>query len=447
MDIIRDSIKYAKSLGFEDVIVSVEQSSVHYLKIANSEVNSMVEDRNASGQVYLTRDKRIVASDVPKVDMQSMRTAIRNAKTTLKLVKPKDDYNGIAAGKFKYGKAPEYDKRLESLENSDIADVASAAINGALTGKVENVSGMVIVENMRFSMGTSNGIMGHYDSANIRLSLRVDGKGFSYQDVAASKYLSKLNPGKFGRETSAMLDRASGFGKIKSGTYDVLYSPSPASNLMQNITDMALISSVETGGFLSGKLGKEVGGNGLSIYDDGANDAYIGSSPFDDEGYPTQKTPVIENGVLKNYLHNWSTAKKYGVKSTGNAGLIDPRTNTLVLDYKSKVRDEDSLIREIKRGILVTGTWYTRFDNEENGDFSTVPRNLAIYIENGEPKFAIKQLDVRSIVGIRIHDNMLRMIRNIEAVSSSSKQASSWDAPDYSIMPDVLVKGVKVTTA
>ena len=73
MDIIRDSIKYAKSLGFEDVIVSIEQSSVHYLKIANSEINSMVEDRDASGQVYLTRDKRIVASDVPKVDMQSMR--------------------------------------------------------------------------------------------------------------------------------------------------------------------------------------------------------------------------------------------------------------------------------------------------------------------------------------------------------------------------------------
>ena len=216
---------------------------------------------------------------------------------------------------------------------------------------------------------------------------------------------------------------------------------------MQNITDMALISSVETGGFLSGKLGKEVGSKGLSIYDDGLNDAYISSSLFDDEGYPTQKTPVIEKGVLKNYLHNWSTAKKYGVKSTGNAGLIDPRTNTLVLDYKSKAKNEDSLIREIKRGILITGTWYTRFDNEENGDFSTVPRNLAIYIENGEPKFAIKQLDVRSIVGIRIHDNMLRMIRNIEAVSSSLKQVSSWDAPDYSIMPDVLVKGVKVTTA
>ncbi|MGC8538188.1 MAG: TldD/PmbA family protein, partial [Candidatus Micrarchaeia archaeon] len=392
MDIIRDSIKYAKSLGFEDVIIGIEESSVSYLKIANSEVNSIVEDSDASGQVYLTQGKKIVASDVPKVDTQNMRTAIRNAKATMKLVKPKEDYNGIAEGKFKYSKAPGYDKKLEDLKGKDMADIATAAINGALTGKAETVSGMVTVEKIRFSMGTSNGLAGNYSSADIRLSLRVDGKGFSYQDVAASKYLNKLNPGKFGKETSAMLDRVSGFGKIKSGTYDIIYSPAPASNLMQNITEMALISSVETGGFLSGKLGKEIGSRNLSIYDDGVNSAYIGSSPFDEEGYPTQKTPVVERGVLKNYLHNWSTAKKYGVKSTGNAGLIDPKTNTLVLDFKSKVKDEDSLICEVKRGLLITGTWYTRFDNEENGDFSTVPRNLAIYIEEGEPKFAIKQL-------------------------------------------------------
>ncbi|MEM0149761.1 MAG: metallopeptidase TldD-related protein, partial [Candidatus Micrarchaeaceae archaeon] len=294
---------------------------------------------------------------------------------------------------------------------------------------------------------TSNGISGSMDSASIRLSLRVDGNGFSYQDVAASKSLSELKPEKFGEQTSSMLNKVQRFGKVHSGTYDVVYSPAPASNLLQNITEMALISSVETGGFLSNKLGKEIASTELSIYDDGINDSYIDSSPFDDEGYPTQKTPVIDKGVLKNYLHNWSTAKKYNTKSTGNAGLIDPTTNTLVLSYKSKAGDEDSLIREMKRGLLITGTWYTRFDNEENGDFSTVPRNLAIYVENGEPQFAIRQLDVRSIVGIRIHDNMLRMIRNIEAVSSKPKQASSWDAPDYSIMPDILVKGVKVTTA
>jgi PmbA protein len=447
MDLIRDSIKYAKSLGFEDVIVSTEESKISYLKIANSEVNSIVHNTDISGQVYLTSKKRIIAYDVPKVNKQSMRAAIRNAKAAIELVKQKEDYNGIAEGKFKYRKAALPDKRLEHMDTKAIADVALAAVAGASHGKVENVSGMVTAESLKFSMGTSNGIECSHRSASIRLSLRVDGRGFSYQDVAASKHLGNLNPGRFGDTTSAMLDRISKFGKISSGAYDVIYSPAPAANLLQNITEMALISSVETGGFLSNKLGKAIAGSAFNLYDDGANDSYIGTSPFDDEGYPTQRTAVIEKGVLKHYLHNWSTAKKYGTKSTGNAGLINPRTNTLVLEHRVKARDEDSLIREVKRGVLITGTWYTRFDNEENGDFSTVPRNMAIYIENGEPKFAIRQLDVRSIVGIRIHDNMLRMIKNIEAVTRESRQASSWDAPDYSIIPSVLVNGVKVTTA
>lgn len=447
MGIIKESIKYAKSLGFEDVVVSTEDSTTSYLKIANSEINSIVQNRDISGQIYLTSKKRIIGYGVPTIDMPNMRAAIRNAKASIKFVNPKDDYNGIAEGRFKYKVQEKPDSKLVRMDASSISDMASAAINGALQAKVESVSGMVTVESTKFSMGTSNGVSGSSASASARISLRVDGRGFSYQDVSASKQLSMINPSKFGEQAALMLNKVSRFGRMRAGTYDALYSPAAASNLMQNINEMALISSVEAGGFLSGNLGKPIASPELSIYDDGADSAYIGASPFDDEGYPTQRTPVIEKGVLKNYLHNWSTARKYNTKSTGNAGLVDPRTNTLVLDCKSKAKDEESLIKGMKRGVVITGTWYTRFDNEENGDFSTVPRNMVLYVESGEPRFAVRQLKVRSMVGIRIHDNMLRMIRNIEAVSKEAKQASSWDAPDYSIMPAVLVNGVNITTA
>ncbi len=447
MGIIDYSIKYAKSLGFDDVIVAMEESSTSYLKIVNSEINSIVQNRDASAQVYMTSKKRIVSYDVPSVSEKSMHAAIRNASQAIKLVKPKDDYNGIAEGKFSYAKQAEPDKKLMGMDADAMSDTASAAINGAAQAKVNNVSGMLTVESVRFSMGTSNGINASSRSASARLSLRVDGNGFSYQDVLASKRYSGLSPSKFGERTALMLNRVTGFGRMRAGTYDVVYSPASAANLLQNITGMALISNVETGGFLAGKLGKEIASPSVNIYDDGVNSSYMDSSPFDDEGYPTQRTPVIEKGVLKSYLHNWSTAKKYNTKSTGNAGIIDPKTNTLVLECKAKAKDDDSLIGEMKRGVLITGTWYTRFDNEENGDFSTVPRNMAIYVENGEPKFAIRQMNVSSAVGIRIHDNMLRMIRNIEAVGPTAVQASSWDAPDYSIVPSVLVKGVHITTA
>ncbi len=45
----------------------------------------------------------------------------------------------------------------------------------------------------------------------------------------------------------------------------------------------------------------------------------FGTSPFDDEGVPTRRTAVIERGVLKSYLLNTYTARKLGMKTTGNA--------------------------------------------------------------------------------------------------------------------------------
>ena len=55
------------------------------------------------------------------------------------------------------------------------------------------------------------------------------------------------------------------------------------------------------------------------MIDDGTIPGLFGSSPFDDEGVPTRRTLVIERGVLKSYLLNTYTARKLGMKTTGNA--------------------------------------------------------------------------------------------------------------------------------
>jgi len=96
---------------------------------------------------------------------------------------------------------------------------------------------------------------------------------------------------------------------------------------------------------------------------------------------------------------------------------------------------------------LITNTWYTRFSNYLTGEFSTVPRDMAVYIENGELKFAIGSTE-SSFVGIRISDNMLRMLKSITTTAGSTVQTSSWDAGnDYYFVPNVFVEKVKVTTA
>src|SRR5438128_2454407 len=58
--------------------------------------------------------------------------------------------------------------------------------------------------------------------------------------------------------------------------------------------------------------------SGVTLVDDARLPAGLGSAPFDDEGVPTQMTPIIENGVLRNYLHSAYTARKLGSRPTGN---------------------------------------------------------------------------------------------------------------------------------
>ena len=71
--------------------------------------------------------------------------------------------------------------------------------------------------------------------------------------------------------------------------------------------------------FLAGKLGQKIAGDNVNIIDDGTMVGGFGTSPFDGEGVPTRRTVVVENGVLKSYILNTYTAKKLGLKTTGNA--------------------------------------------------------------------------------------------------------------------------------
>jgi PmbA protein len=276
--------------------------------------------------------------------------------------------------------------------------------------------------------------------------IRTFHKKLSFQDVFASRKLSDINFEKAANKGAEMTKNIKSIGKIKNGVYDIIYLPSPGGSLLTNINSAACMSNAETGSIFTGKLKKEVAHPDLRIYDDGKIEEGIGSSAYDSEGTVSQRTTLVEDGIFKNYLHNHSTAKKYKTKSTGNAGLITPQSRSLVMEHKNTVRDIDAMIREVKNGILITNSWYTRFSNYISGDFSTVPRDLAILIKNGEPVYAIKQKDIGVIVGIRISENLVRMMKNIELVEKNVRQCASWDTDfDYFFAPSFLVKDVTVT--
>ena len=443
-------VRLGMKAGFDEVVANTYVSRKSYLKIANAKVDSIVTKFENTGSLFVSSKKRVFFTNIDRLGRKEVDSAIARSKKAIQTAQPKEDYYGIAEGPFKYTKPYAPDAKIRNITNEGIADIAYAAIEGATSVGATNVAGTVLVRYSENGLATSKNVQANGAGSEVRLSVRAfRGSNFSAQDVNASQKLNDLDPEKLGAETARTAARAARTGRIENGVYDIVYAQSPGGALAYMGNAMACIGNIETGGsWFTGKINKQVANQNINIYDDGNMEGSIAASPYDDEGYPTQKTPLVKGGKLTTYLHNYSTAKKYKTKSTGNAGLVEPGPNTMLFEHKKRVKDFDALIERLERGIVITNTWYTRFSNYLTGDFSTVPRDIALYVEKGEVKFAIKQRDVGSMVGIRITDNMVRMLKNTECAANDTKQASNWDEEgNYYFMPSILVRGAKVSVA
>ncbi|MDY6986177.1 MAG: metallopeptidase TldD-related protein, partial [Candidatus Thermoplasmatota archaeon] len=209
------------------------------------------------------------------------------------------------------------------------------------------------------------------------------------------------------------------------------------SNMVDSALGFSSIYAVESGmSFLAGKEGKKVADEAFSLYDD-ATLPSINRRAFDDEGVKTGRHAVIEDGALRTYLYNTTYARKHNRESTGNAGIISP--TPWCGDVREGKESVEELIREMKRGIVITNTWYTRFQNYRTAEFSTMPRDCALLVENGEVKGSLKYL--------RVNDSLERMLGSIRAMSREREHIYWWETEVPVIAPWALVDGVRITTS
>lgn len=122
----------------------------------------------------------------------------------------------------------------------------------------------------------------------------------------------------------------------------------------------------------SGKVGEKIASPLITVIDDATIPYKRGSFFFDDEGSPGQKTVLVENGVLKNYMYDRLTAMKAGTTSTGNGRResyhhrpIPRMTNTMIAPCKT---NPDEIVKSLEKGLFVKKMGGGQV-NTVNGDF------------------------------------------------------------------------------
>lgn len=427
--------------GADDVVAEAVKSTVQQVRFSNSQIDAVNSWNECHVMLFVAVGRRILSSDLR--DMHDVENLAKALVGSARTSPPSKNYGGIASGRFNYrmGRA---DRRIVKLD--DPARLVHEAIEGAESAGADNVGGTLYVRHERTGIASTGGARSDDESASLDLSVRAFSQPeASGHAVCCASRLSEMRASETGERAGELSVMARNPVQGEEGKFDLVVEPLFLGVLIYQISRMMSALRVEIGtSMFAKKIGKRVASEEVTFMDDPTVES-ISRRSFDHEGVPTRRNVVVKDGILKTYLHNTSTAKRFRTRTTANAGPLIPTPFTIsaqpvsfhpvVVPGDWKV---DEMISETKLGLYLNNTWYTRYQNYATGDFSTIPRDAILRIENGEIVGAVKN--------IRVSDNMMNFLKNMDALSEDTQEVYWWDeASPPSTVPTTRSRGLTIT--
>jgi PmbA protein len=430
------ALNEGKSLGCSDVSVIGEASNDSQVRFSNNAITLVNNVQELTFEIYIAKDRRRILGATFNPSEEGIKKFVGNLLAACRALPESEDYTPLPTGPFKYrSNGANYDSKVQDAE---IVDFAREAIEQAQKAGAKRVSGSLNTFSSELVIATSAGASGRDRSSMLLLNVRAFAEdNASGHGLSCTSYVSDFRPEEAGRKAGDFAKRSPSPKQIEEGRYNLVFSPTVVANILPVVQEASAFSIESGTSILVDKLEERVGVQTFSVDSYGAYHNGLGGRIFDDEGNPTKDVSVVEKGTFRNMLHNSTTARKFGTESTGNAGIIAPEPFNVV--FESGQIGFDDLIRDTREGVYVTNNWYTRYQNVRTGEYSTVPRDAAFRIENGEI--------TEPIAGFRISDSIPRQLSNIEFISREREWIKWWEVETPTLAPAMMISNVRITRA
>lgn len=408
LDLLQDLIKQAKAQGADAadaVFVSGTSLSVEWRAGAVEHLDRS-EGQDLGLRVLMKRDGGFAQAIVSSSDTATsvlnelVERAIAMARTV-----PADPYVGLADEEQVAKVFPDFaqfDPSQPSAE--DLAALAREAEEAGL--EVEGVSQCEGTSagftQARVAVAASNGFAQAYERSSHSLSASmVAGEGTKMErdyDYSGAVWAEDLrSAAEIGKTAGQKAVSRLNPQKAKTATLPVVYDARVARSLIGHLSGAINGATVARGtSFLKDKMGEQIFAPGIAVVDDPHRMRGLRTQPFDDEGLPTQKRNVIDDGRLTTWFLDLRSARQLGLESTGHAsrGVSSPpspsASNLFLSPGDQSVED---LIKDIEQGFFVTELIGMGV-NTVTGDYSRGASGF--WIENGEITYPVSEVTVAS---------------------------------------------------
>ncbi len=410
----RDVLSFAKEAGGTDAAVEISEGSGLSVSVRRGKIETIEQNKDKGMGVTVYIGQKRGNASTSDFSTAALRATVDAAYNIARFT-AEDDCAGLADADM-LEMAPR-DLRLcypWGVTTEEAVVLAQRAENAAfeVDPRISNSEGASVhAQQSHFVAANSRGFIGGYPFSRHTLSVApIAGKGAKMQ--RDDWYTSVRNardmaaPEKVGRYAAERALARLNARKLDTRTCPVLFEAPLAAGLLGSFVQAVSGGSLyRKSSFLLDSLGKDVFQSHIQILEDPHVVGGVGSAPFDEEGVRTQRRLVVENGVVQGYFLSSYSARKLGMKSTGNAG----GSHNLTISSSGTKKGDDfaGMIRKMGRGLLVTelmgqGTNYV------TGDYSRGASGF--WVEHGVIQYPVEE--------ITIAGNMKDMFRQIVAVGN-----------------------------
>ncbi len=410
--IVADSLNRARELGATqaEADVSLQKGLTTTVRLGEVETVEYQRDRGMGITVYFGQRKgsASTADLSPRAVAETVEKACDIARYTAE-----DDCAGLADPEELARDIPDLDlDHPWNMTPEDAVETARAceAAGREVDARISNSEGASVGSHRGVRVyGNSHGFLAGYPSTSHSVScvlLAQSGddmqRDYWYSSARDARDLETAQA--IGRKAGVRAVARLGARKIATQRARVLFAPEVARGFIGHFLGAVRGSSqYRKSSFLLGAAGQQVFPSFLELRERPHIRKALGSSPFDNEGVATRDRELVQDGVLQGYVLGSYSARKLGLKTTGNAG----GTHNLLVESRTGSVEIGALMRQLGTGLLVTELMGQGV-NGVTGDYS---RGASGYwVENGTPTYPVHE--------ITIAGNLKEMYRNIAAIGS-----------------------------
>jgi PmbA protein len=409
-NIAQDMLDYAKQRGASAASVDVSEGFGQSVTVRQGAVETIEYNRDKGLGITVYIGQQRGNASTSDFTPQAMRDTV-DAALSIARYTAKDGCSGLPDADMLARDCPDMDLYHPWDLPVDAAIILAQQCEQAALdtdARISNSEGATVnLHEAQFVSANSLGFIGGFPTSRHSLNCAViagqdDAMERDYWYAVARDAKDLPDVRQIGRIAAERTVRRLNARQIKTMQVPVLFEAPIASGLLGSFVNAVSGGSLyRKSSFLLDQLNQTIFAPHINITDVPDIHKGLASGPFDNEGVQTQRRVIVEDGVLRGYFLGSYSARKLGLRSTGNAG----GNHNLIL--QSGTLDFAGLLSTMSRGLLVTELLGQGI-NAVTGDYS---RGAAgFWVENGEIQYPVQE--------ITIAGNLKDMFRNIVAVGN-----------------------------